>query len=566
MREPSRPVPPALTGSESIALTLAATAALIVVGAYLWDGAGFAFPPTATLMVSAGAGVLMLARLSRRAVWDRTETLTFAGIVTLTLGWLLWIARPTLFPLGSGPDLTHHLLLIRYIERHWRLVHDPAAQPFLGEMVQYTPGSHIITALAGAWSQSNGLHAVHTVMAASVAIKSGFVFLIAMRMLPVRRERVPLAAIASVSLFASQTYFLGSFAEFSFLAQVIAECFAVALWWVLVCWDQAQHRWLMPFAGLLGSAIFLTWPILIGPPLVVLGLLVLLPSASRFRERVVDAAIAAVPIVLVAALFSLGRMNYVVIAGAGGTVASPDVRAYGWGFLTLSTLGVLMATVDLTSGKRARTLPLMTAAILMQAAALFAFAHSRGNDPYMARKMFYLLLSAQGVGVAMAVARAWEWGSGKGEDDRLAQAGHYVPWMVLLFVLVLVGRPLIGAPKSLTVGNHPATSLELEQAGEWTIANADPRCVEYLVGDDNTAYWLHLALLGNPRRGDRTADNATYELNPALVRWLTPGGLPYAIADLRVIPADVRSSAEIVAQFGSAAVVKRQGPASCGEP
>ena len=92
----------------------------------------------------------------------------------------------------------------------------------------------------------------------------------------------------------------------------------------------------------------------------------------------------------------------------------------------------------------------------------------------------------------------------------------------------------------------------------------DPHCVEYWWATTTLAYWLHLAVLENPRRGARTGDNATYELNSALVRWLTPGGFPYAIADLRVLPTDIKDGSEIVAKFGSAAVIKRRGPSTCG--
>jgi hypothetical protein len=182
----------------------------------------------------------------------------------------------------------------------------------------------------------------------------------------------------------------------------------------------------------------------------------------------------------------------------------------------------------------------------------------------MARKMFYMLLYPQAVGIAVAVGTLWHVlrrvlsGPPEGGHDVTKLA-----WALPLIAAIVVARPLIGAPKSLIVAKHPATSLELEEAGTWAREHVDPHCVEYLVGDDNTAYWLHLAVLGNPRRGARTGDNATYELTPALVRWLTPGGFPYAIADLRVVPTDVKAASEIVAQFGSAAVVKRRGPSSC---
>ena len=515
------------------------------------------------LGVAFGFGAAWLIGLGRRAAWDPSETVTFAGIVAVSFAWLLWIARPSFFPLGSGPDLTHHLLLIDYIEAHWRLVHDPGVQEFLGEMVQYTPGSHILTALAGAWSRSNGLHALHAVMAASASLKAGFVFLIALRVLPRDLPRVPIAALASISLFASQTYFLSSFAQYSFLAQVVAEWFAVGMLWTLIFWDQQQSRWAMAVAGLLGAALFLTWPILIGPPLVVLGVLVVLPDAKARWSKGKDALIAITPIAIIAALFSVGRMNYMVIAGTGGEVVTPAVKAYGWLFLIVSSAGLLIAAVKLLDRTTSRTVALFAGAILLQAGALYLFARARSNDPYMARKLFYMLLYPQAVGVAIAVGTLWRV-LGVAKDP---QAGHYVrkviPWVIAAGALFFVARPLIGAPKSLSVAKHPATSPELEQAGKWARDHSDPHCIEYLVGDDNTAYWLHLAVLGNPRRGSRTGDNATYELTPALVRWLTPGGLPYAIADLRVLPTDVKDASEIVAQFGPAAVIKRKGPSSC---
>src|SRR4029077_5032622 len=104
LREPRRPALPSLTGSESIAVVLATTVALIVVGAYLGDRAGVMFAPAVMLGMALGFGAFMLARLSPWAVWDRTETVTFAVIVAITFIWLLWIARPSFFPLGGGPD------------------------------------------------------------------------------------------------------------------------------------------------------------------------------------------------------------------------------------------------------------------------------------------------------------------------------------------------------------------------------------------------------------------------------------------------------------------------------
>ena len=92
-----------------------------------------------------------------------------------------------------------------------------------------------------------------------------------------------------------------------------------------------------------------------------------------------------------------------------------------------------------------------------------------------------------------------------------------------------------------------------------------PGCVEYLVPNPDTAYWLHLAVLGNPRVSARTAAVETFDDRRALLRWISPGGLPYAVADLGSLPKDIRADAAVLAQFDTAAVIKRHGASSCPE-
>src|SRR5262245_65869156 len=89
--------------------------------AYLLDFVGVGFAPTLACLIALAAGGVALASFALTADWDRADLAAFAAIVGLMFGWLMWIARPSFLPLGSGPDLTHHLLLIQYIERQWRL-------------------------------------------------------------------------------------------------------------------------------------------------------------------------------------------------------------------------------------------------------------------------------------------------------------------------------------------------------------------------------------------------------------------------------------------------------------
>jgi hypothetical protein len=66
-------------------------------------------------------------------------------------------------------------------------------------------------------------------------------------------------------------------------------------------------------------------------------------------------------------------------------------------------------------------------------------------------------------------------------------------------------------------------------------------------------------VLRNSRSADRTNDAATYSLGATVTRWYAPGGEPYAIADLTALGRDVRADLDVMAQFGTAAVVRKAG-------
>src|SRR5205823_6770048 len=150
-------------------------AAVAIVAAYLVYRAGLTVAPPLVLLVSVIAAVMAAAGLGRRVTWHADQLLVFAAIFTGLVIWLLWLARPNFLPIGGGVDLTHHLVLIDYIARRWQLVEDPGLVPYLGDMIYYTPGSHLLFALAGAWLRAEVLSVIHPVLAWTVALKSGFV-------------------------------------------------------------------------------------------------------------------------------------------------------------------------------------------------------------------------------------------------------------------------------------------------------------------------------------------------------------------------------------------------------
>ncbi|MGE3955717.1 MAG: hypothetical protein AB7H96_03285 [Vicinamibacterales bacterium] len=545
-----------LTRAEAVAVSLLAPLATLVIASYAIDLAGGRFMPGGMLGVAVVATAISAAGLGRRAVGVAGDGPLLAAVVIPICAWLLWLSRPHLLPLSTGPDLTHHLLLIHYIESHWRLVHDTGLERFLGEMAQYTPGSHVLAALAGAWSGTDGLRALHPVQAVTVALKAGFLFLIGVRLLPVGAPR-GLAVAGVAVLLASPRYFLGGFTEYAFLAQVVAELFVVAMWWAVVAWDGEPSDVTLLVFGLAGAAAFLTWPVYVGPPSLAAFLVVAARTDLRLASRLRGLLVAFVPIALTAGVYVIGRLGWLQLAGTGGAAPWPSVAAYSPLLLALAGVGVVVAVVR----RRGRPVVALACAVLAQAGAFYVLAQRAGaSQPYMALKMGYLLLWPMAACATLVLGELWQLLARRLPSR--ARAG--LAWTMVAAVLVPASAPLVQRP-ALAHPLPPAVSLPLYEAGRWARAHVPPACVEYLVGDDETAYWLHLAVLGNPRISGRTGDNSTFEPQDAIVRWLTPGGWPFAIADLAALPRDVRTELDVVEAFDGAAVVRRRGASSCDE-
>ena len=106
---------------------------------------------------------------------------------------------------------------------------------------------------------------------------------------------------------------------------------------------------------------------------------------------------------------------------------------------------------------------------------------------------------------------------------------------------------------------------DLYDAGLWTRDHLPAACVDYLVANEYTAYWLHLAVLGNERMTERSADDDLYLTAPSFARWVQDTASPrYAIAKQSVLPAEIRERTRVLYQRGDATVIERQGPTRAG--
>ena len=539
-----------LIGAEAAAASLAAFLSSAILYAYLADRLGLAIASLPLLSLAAATAAAVWLWLRRRAIADRPAAAASAALMLGTFACLMIRARPDFLPTGTGSDLAHHLALLAFIERHWRLPHDPVLGAYLGEMIDYTPGFHLLAVLAGAWIRRDALHAVHALIALTAALKCGFVFLIARRLLPEGVPRVVFAAVAVLLLWLPYTFFAGSFMAQSFLSQVVSELFAVAMWWALVVWIAQPGAGAMALFALFGVAAFLTWPIWVGPLAATLAFVVLSRRELAVRQRVRDLVVALLPIAGVAAIYVSTRLVYGLgMVNAVGFAIWPGPRTLGWPFLLLAAGGLGWSATD----RRARSAAVLFGFIAAQGIALIVFGRSSGaTAPYLSLKMAYLAIYPMAIAASALLALAWR------ATLRPAVSARYA-WAAVILAALAAGRSLMQAAPVKPVVTQPVFL-----AGDWARTHLPPACVDYLVADGYTAYWLHLAVLGNPRAAGRALDNDTFEPPKATVRWILPGGLPYAIAgDFEALPRDIRTNVDVLARFGPAAVVKRRGPAIC---
>ncbi|MBY0493052.1 MAG: hypothetical protein K2Y23_02440 [Cyanobacteria bacterium] len=521
--------------AEAIARSITCWLALTAIAAYAIDAAGFGVRPWASvgvaLLLTRGAAI----RRPRPVGPQAADLYAWLGIVVFLIAMFLRMSWPSLVPPSRGPDLTHHLLLVDYIEQSGHLVHDRALDGSMGEMAHYTPASHLLAVIAGAVFGADGLRAFFPLTAVCAALTAGWTFLIA------RRAGILLPyAIVSVSLlfFAAQ-YFFGAFTHDGFLSQTVSTLFAVATWWAIAEWDDRPTIEGAIVIAVFVVATFLSWPIWIGPPLVVF-LAVLMKAELPHRDRATELAIVLVPLLAIFLLHSWNRWGWLAIVRTSGAVLHPSLDSLGWFMPLLAMAGLVLAGPD----RHARVTIVMLTVIVLQGITLLTIAKANGADtPYMAFKMVYLAIYPLAVLAAYAIARSM---------PRSAQ--EPLGWLLAAVFLLGAVRPALAAPREI-----PVVDLDLQAAGQWLRANGGATCADYLVADAEAAYWLHLAVLGNPRSGPRMAELDRYDARAAIAPWITAEGRTYAIADLRLLPDEVRSRVQIVKEVGHGAVIRRQG-------
>ena len=519
-------------------MVLAGAAALMGAG-YLLDLVGLPMHRVVLAIVFACAGLAAAAAFGvASAVRQKTifsiERLGFLAVVAASLSYFLWLASPEFLPVTIGPDVVHHLQLIHFIQRAQALPHAAALHPYLLEMMNYTPGSHILAASVGEWLRIDALRVLQPLAAAFMALKLGMLYLVALRTVPGSRS-APIAALAvPVLALVPAVYTIGSSFHFFFYAQVVSETFAVGVLLAAVCWSQSRATGDLVVAAVCGIGVLLCWPVWIGPAALTM-LFVLLRAPLPWRSRAAAAAVALGP------PFGFGLAHALLHSEGGrilvssGAVTEPSVAAFGAAFLVLAACGALLPW-------RVRglfTVAIFLAAVLLQAAALAVLAVRAGTRGfYLPFKMMYLAVLPAAVlgGVALLVLAEYL----SVRVPRVRAAAVMLP--VVVAVLLVAGRvPRVRQTSPMT--------LPAYRVGDWARDHARPDCVDYFTAHWLTGYWLHLDVLGNPRDSDRMRVE-TFEFRDTVGKWLEGRGLRYGIVeDLDTIPRELRPDLVVIQSF-----------------
>ena len=324
------------------------------------------------------------------------------------------------------------------------------------------------------------------------------------------------------------------------------------MWSAIVVWDEQPSPAVAAAIAIAALGAFLAWPVWLGPPLLALAAS-LLRAGLPLNQRLWHAAIVFGPLFVVAAVHAAGRLEWVQLVRTSGGALAPSIATVGWAFQLLAVVGFAVATTN----RRARITLGLLIALAVQATTLWFAAKANGAaTPYMAYKMTYLAIYPLAVLGGLAIGRLLAGADARAITSPRAQFGG---WIIAAILMVAIVRPAFREPRGV-----PIVSIDLYEAGQWARDNVGAACVDYLVADANTAYWLHLAVLGNPRASSRMADVDRYDPRAAIGHWIASDEAQgYAIVDERLMPDEVRSRVEIIARFGSAAVIMRPGAPPC---
>jgi len=350
--------------------------------------------PLSLLLLVGTGGYIWQKRLvnPQKLSWRRldwAEAGVFWLVILGVLGYLLWLGRPGLLPVGTTVDAVHQYGLAQYIRDSGKLpIHALELRANLQDGLEYPPAFvTLVAVLAGAF-RANVIYLLYPLAALSVALTCGTTFALASLLLQNRPWRLPLASLAVGFSFIAYGYTFGSITNQNYFAMVLAEWLLLVTLYFLVLWQRQPASVFAFLFGLTLATLLITYPTWALVPAATFGLITLFQSKPALRfwkaanpARLRQLVAVLLPVTLLAYLFLKDRLKTGLGTVANeGEVLLPDLSRYGWPIIGLAGLGLLF-----TAWGRGRALRFEPGRLLLRYIGLLA---GEGLAFYLLKNIF----------------------------------------------------------------------------------------------------------------------------------------------------------------------------------
>ena len=506
------------------------------------------------LLVAAALALVAFGYAAWRRHWriapDWPELLLALASVGVVVGYAIWIALPSLFPIAYSIDAVMHYTLTDFLLTHQRIPVAADSSSYVAHFALYPFSASLLAALVSALGRVDPIVALHPLTAIFLGVALLFAYGVTSRLLAGSPLRRIVSVTAVTLLFWPAQYLVRNqfgWTDF-FFPQVLSHVWLIgSLYWTVRLSRTRDALWAVPLAlslaaGAVGYTVWAFAP-LAGTTLAIAAL-----RSSSWRRRLALASGAVGPSLVLLALYLKDRLDYFGwTATVPGAVVRPSLAALGETFVVLAGAGLIVAIAS-----RYWPFAIYTLVLLAQMAAAYAAAAAKLTSQYWADKFWYQMVLLMGIGVAVLI----------GAHVRYARDFGLRGWWQAPVAVLIVLASLLPFRMELqrTMLKPPPFGPDHYAAARWAAANLPGTRLAFVNTPRVNAYWVHTAIMRQ---------------HPSTIRQPTGGRESYGYADwqydsrtgdyayMQIIGAHPLADAEVLYRSGDIVVLRRmQAPAN----
>ena len=530
--QPEKNNPERLTMTHVVLVFLALFLGGTVVFSFLLDLVGLPvrFWSVGPLLILLLGGTYWVFRqgANRRKIEFRAapELALFLLVVMGVLGYLLWLGRPSLLPVGTTVDAVHQYGLAHYIYETGKLpIHALEQRANLQDGLEYPPAFVTVVALFAGVSSVDVVYLLYPLAALWLALACGTTFALASFLLKGYTGRLPLAALAATLALIPYGYTFGSITAQNYFAMVLAELFLLLSLYFLLVWKEEPRPALAFFFWLTLAALVITYPTWALIPAIAFGVVALFGVKLTRRIRLSYLAGVFSPLALLTGLFLKDRLETGLGTVANeGDVLLPDLGRYGWPIVALAMVGLILALRK----KGAEPLALYAGLLFGEGLAFYLLKNLFDKASYYSiYKLFYPATFLFALLAVLGLAELLQYFGGLFKSGKARLTLLQSAWLGGVIFGLTLGATWLAHPEPTRA--YPAITDDMVRVGEWAAQNLalEEYSVGYSLPFGTPTYWLQVGFF-QQRQGNRakiliTGEPITFEqwfYNPQSEKYL----------------------------------------------